>query len=201
MLDALSDDQIAHLAYLIILLTVLVFYALVAKRRGLSRVVRGAVLWVLLFIGALSAYDLWLGARFTLMTTQSSSGESVTLRRGFDGHFRVSLRVTGADGVERHVPFLVDTGASEMVLTRQDAEMLGFDTGSLPFEGVARTANGETRTAEISLDRVVLADDQAISDVRALVNSGDLHASLLGMSFLSHFARIEISGNVMRIVF
>lgn len=200
MLASLTDSEIAQLAYLIVLGTVLGSYLLVANRGRLGTVVRGLILWALLFTGVAAGYGLWQSARLSLAATQVEDRGSVTLARGFDGHFSITLDVTGPDGQVVPIDFVIDTGASEMVLTVADAQKLGYGRNDLVFSGVARTANGTTRTAQVRLPAVALSGHESRS-VRALVNEGDLHASLLGMGYLERFSQIVIAGDTMRIVY
>ena len=200
MLASLTEDQIAQLAYLLVLGGVLTSYMLVASRGRLGQTVRGFVLWALLFTGVAAGYGLWQSARLTLTATQVADGAGVTLARGFAGHFSITLDITGPNGQRVAVPFVIDTGATEMVLTTADAAKLGYAPEDLVFSGRARTANGTTRTAQVRLPAVSLAGHES-RQVRALVNEGDLHASLLGMGYLERFARIVIAGDTLRIVF
>ena len=94
------------------------------------------------------------------------------------------------------VDFLVDTGASQVVLTIDDAARVGLDPDSLAYIGTAFTANGEVATAPVRLDRVELGD-MVDTRVRASVNSGQMESSLLGMSYLSRFESIEIRRDVL----
>ena len=109
--------------------------------------------------------------------------------RGRDGHYSLTLQINGVD-----VDFLVDTGASQVVLTQQDAARVGLNPDKLAFIGTAFTANGEVRTAPVRLDTVDLG---GIRDtrVRASVNGGEMSGSLLGMSYLNRFDSIEIRGD------
>ena len=200
MLDQLHPDQIAQLGYLGILAVVLVSYALVAMRGRIGTALRSLVLWALLITGTAAAYGLWESARFSIAATQVGDGQSITLRRGFDGHFQAVLTITGANGTPTPIRFIVDTGATEMVLTRADAAKLGYPDSALNFLGTARTANGVTRTAQVRLPQVEL-EGHVSTRVRALVNEGELHSSLLGMGYLERFARIEIAGDTLRIVY
>ena len=77
---------------------------------------------------------------------------------------------------------------------------LGFDLAGLNYHGVASTANGMTRTALVRLDEVTLEGHEA-QNVRALINEGELHGSLLGMGYLERFSRIEILRDRLRITF
>jgi aspartyl protease family protein len=91
---------------------------------------------------------------------------------------------------------VVDTGASEMVLTTADAARVGINVGELDYLGRANTANGQVRIARVRLDEVVL---EGITDrnFRATVNEGEMRESLLGMTYLSKFSRIAIEGNML----
>ena len=187
-LDQLTDDQIARLVYLTLLIVALGSYALVATRGRIVTFLRHAILWALIFVGAAAAYGLWDSMQFSTAAVQTPEGDGLVLRRSFDGQFHLTLDLTGPNGQIVPVRFIVDTGASEMVLTRQDAAKLGFGPESLRFLGVASTANGVTRTAQVTLARVEL-EGHAANRVRALVNEGELHGSLLGMGYLERFSR------------
>ena len=199
-LDQLTDHQLMRFVYLTILIVALGGYALVASRGRILTLVRHALLWALIFVGVAAAWGLWEGTRFTTAAVQGEAGEGLVLRRSFDGQYHLTLDITGPSGQPVPVRFIVDTGATDMVLTRQDAAKLGFGPGDLQFLGIASTANGETRTAQVRLPRVTLEGHEA-TNVRALVNQGELHASLLGMRYLERFSRIEIQRDRLRITF
>ncbi len=74
------------------------------------------------------------------------------------------------------------------------ARKIGLDPATLAYYDRAQTANGEVATAPIWFESMTLGP-VTFSDVRAAVNEGDLFGSLLGMSYLSRFSRIEITGN------
>jgi aspartyl protease family protein len=198
--DALSDGQMTSLVSLLILGTVLISYALISNRGRVNEMLRHAILWALLIVGVAAGYALWDGARYSMASVQTPEGDGIVLRRGFDGQYHLTLDLTGPSGQPHPVRFIVDTGATEMVLTQGDAAKLGYGPDDLLFLGTARTANGVTRTAQVVLDAVTLGDHSA-RRVRALVNEGDLHASLLGMGYLERFSRIEIMRDRLRIVF
>jgi aspartyl protease family protein len=108
------------------------------------------------------------------------------------GQFSVDARVNG-NGVR----FLMDTGASGIVLSARDAGRLGFDLHSLHYTGLFSTANGMVRAAPVTLDTLTVGPFTA-TGVTAWVNEGDLgQSSLLGMSYLSTLGRIEIKGDTL----
>ncbi len=113
---------------------------------------------------------------------------TVIVPRAPNGHFQVEGRVDG-----RRLVFLVDTGASLVVLTADAAATLGLHPAAHDFTAVINTANGTAHAAPVRLDMVEI-DDLVVRDVPALVMpQGALAGNLLGMSFLSRLRRFEIA--------
>ena len=153
---------------------------------------RAAVLWGLIFVGVIAAYGLWDGVRDQVARpsqTVAIQAGRIEVPRAADGHYYLRLEVNGAP-----VRFVVDTGATDIVLSRADAARAGLDLDALRFTWIARTANGTVRTARVRLDEVSL-DGIRDRGVTAWVNEGEMDVSLLGMSYLSRFDRIEIERN------
>lgn len=189
----MSSDQIASLIYFGLLAMVIGSYVIVASRRNIGRSLRHAALWGLIFLGVILAYGLWDDIRDTVAPRQSVFADQgrieVPLAR--DGHYYMTLGINGMP-----VEFVVDTGASEIVLTRRDAERAGIAVDTLHFLATATTANGPVRTAQIRLREVDLGGiiDR---DVPALVNNGEMDGSLLGMAYLNRFAEVSFGGGRM----
>src|SRR5579883_3048913 len=95
------------------------------------------------------------------------------------GHFFVDAEVNGAP-----VRFLVDTGATVVALSPEDARAAGIAHSSLRFTEAVSTANGVARVARTTL-RDVRLNQLAIEEVAAVVMEESMSVSLLGMSFLS----------------
>jgi aspartyl protease family protein len=114
---------------------------------------------------------------------------SVTFRAGQDGYFHVEAEVDGAP-----IRFLVDTGASQIVLSPADARRLGFDLDALSYTQVTETANGLGRSAPVTLREVTVGGLRVV-EVGASVNRADMSESLLGMSFLRRLGGFEVSGD------
>lgn len=106
-------------------------------------------------------------------------------RREKDGHFYVDADVSGT-----RVRFLVDTGATVVVLSPADARALGLNIGDRDFSGRATTANGVTRVAPVTL-RTITLDQLTLFDVPGIVVEQDMPVSLLGMSFLRRLDSYE----------
>jgi aspartyl protease family protein len=192
-MQAMTEIEIARFAYLALLLAAILGWVLVEHRRSLGTLVRQAVGWGFIFLAAIAAYGLWGEIRTEIAPRQSvlEGGGRIELPRAPDGHFHLTLAVAGTP-----VRFLVDTGATSVVLSDRDAERLGIDRRTLAFTGLARTANGTIRTARVTLRDVTLGE-LAFGDIGASVGDGPLDVSLLGMEFLDRFARVEIAGNRM----
>jgi aspartyl protease family protein len=190
-----DPDTLARLAYLVLLLVFVAGFFLIGQRHRLGRSLRDLVIWLLIFAMVVIAYGFRDVLRDELLPAAMVDGPdgSLELRRGSDGHFRAEVRVNG-----QPVRFMVDTGASDIVLSRADAERVGIDLSDLSFIGRARTANGTVAIAPV---RLGLVEFGGFTDtgVAASVGGGDLDISLLGMAYLDRFASIEIVGDRMRL--
>lgn len=188
-----NPDDLARLFYLAILLVGLLAFFSIGSRQRLGRTLQQLLIWALIFAMAVIAYgfrDTLRAGLFPSSAVTRADG-AVELRRGADGHFQATLELDGTP-----VRFLVDTGATDMVLSRRDAARVGVDVDALAFTGRAMTANGSVATARTRIARVTLGDF-TVRDVPVAVTAGALNSSLLGMTFLDRFARIEIEGDRM----
>jgi len=123
---------------------------------------------------------------------QKRHGDGVELRSDNRGHFEASAEINGRD-----ISTLVDTGASMVVLTYEDAERAGIFVRPSDFTIGARTANGIARNAPVTLDKVCI-DTICVRDVSAMVSEpGKLHVTLLGMTFLSRLSRVDMRSGTL----
>jgi len=120
--------------------------------------------------------------------TESASG-TVTLDRNSDGHFYAEVQINGMP-----VEFLIDTGASGIALTREDAQRAGVPLG-YASEVVGEGASGEVRGQYVTLDRVTLGPKEVTRADAVVLEGGGM--SLLGQSFLSQFGSVSIEGDRM----
>jgi aspartyl protease family protein len=183
----MDGDTLARVAYLAIILVALGGWVMVEFRQRMGQALRMAMAWGLIFVGVMAGYGLWSDIRQDVMPRQmvSEAGEVVVPRAG-DGHYYLTLQIDGTP-----VPFMVDTGASGMVLGQDAAEALGIDREGLMFIGQAQTANGVVRTARVTLEEVELGPFRN-ANFRAFVTDGDMNQSLLGMDYLGQF-RMEFA--------
>lgn len=126
----------------------------------------------------------------TLAASRAASpvqgGGSAELYREPDGHFHANAEIEG-----RQLPMLVDTGATVIALTYEDAGTLGVRPDSSRFDVAMSTANGVAKGARVMLHSVAVSGVR-VYDVQAVVMPrGALSQSLLGMSYLSKLAAFE----------
>ncbi|MTI42063.1 aspartyl protease family protein [Roseibium hamelinense] len=130
-----------------------------------------------------------LGALAPGLAVEQPDG-SIMVVRDASGHFRVNALVDGAP-----IDFLLDTGASAVVLTSADAQRAGFHPSELSFTVPVSTANGRALVAPIRLDTLQIADAR-FSDIRGFVaREGALETSLLGMTGLDRLRSWRIEGD------
>ncbi|MFT6532058.1 MAG: aspartyl protease family protein [Limimaricola cinnabarinus] len=185
----MTPDNLASLAYLGLLGAAIAGWFIVQNRDRLGQIAQQAALWALIFIGVIAAAGLWSDIRDDVVPRQTMIGtQGIEVPQARDGHYYLTLDINGTP-----IDFVVDTGATDMVLGREDARRAGIDPEALNYLGSAVTANGTVRTARVTLDSVALGaiEDEGLS---AVVTDGDLAGSLLGMGYLRLFGRIEIEG-------
>jgi len=191
----MTGDNIATLLFLLMLLTVIGGGFFMANRPSLGQTARQLGTWFLIFVGLIVAYGLWDDVQGEFSSTQAlvSEGE-ISVPRMPDGHFYLTLDVNTVP-----VQFVVDTGATDVVLSNADARRVGLNPDELPFFGQAMTANGPVDIARVTLDSVELG---AFRDerVRASVNGGDMDISLLGMSYLNRFDTLQIQDGRLTLI-
>lgn len=189
----MEKTEIASLVYLTLLAIALLGSMLSANRQQIGRMARHALTWGFLIAAGVIMVGLWPQLRQTVIPQQSMVTEAgeIAIPRSFDGHYYLTLEINGAP-----IRFVVDTGATDMVLTPQDAARAGLDTANLRYTNRAMTANGMVQTAPVRLDLVEVGP---ITDRRvpAVVNGSPMQESLLGMSYLDRFDRISIEDGRM----
>ena len=183
---AAREDR-ASLVYGLVLLVAVGASFLVRQRVRPGAALRHALLWtglaLLLVLGYSARHDLAnLGRRVVgelvpFAPVRIAEG-ALTVRVARDGHYYLEAR---ADGVL--IRFLVDTGASRVILSPFDARRLGLAPETAAFTQRFRTANGIVRAAPVEIAELQ-AGGFVVRRVRAAVNQAAIAHSLLGMSFL-----------------
>lgn len=186
--------EIYDIARLVILGSLLVFIGagyLARRQQQRGQTLRLAAVWALIIAGTVAAVGIWNDISGDLFPRQArfEGSDAVVVPRARDGHYYLTLELNGAP-----VTFVVDTGATDIVLTRDAAEDAGLDPDNLNYLGRAFTANGEVRTAPVRIDSIGIGPFTD-RDVYAVVNGGEMDTSLLGMGYLQRWGRLAIEGN------
>ena len=174
--------------------------------------VKEASIWLGVFFASFSSLyyfdDLSIGARSLLEHSidiyqiskeprSDSAGEAVhtfeyeeRIEANRYGHFYTMAEVNGEE-----IKVLVDTGATYVSLTYEDAQKIGFNPIDQDFTMRMRTANGIKKSAPVMLDRVEIGNIE-VRNVRAVISPpGTSFSNLLGMSFIKGLDRFELNGN------
>ena len=113
----------------------------------------------------------------------------VVLTAGPGGHFLGEGKINGSS-----VRFLVDTGATEVALSAQEADRIGLQYAS-GERLLMNTANGQAVGFQVHLNSVRLGDVE-VYNVEAIVSAAPMPYVLLGNSFLNHFQLMRESGTL-----
>ena len=189
----MEENDFSRLIYLSVLVVAILGSVLISRRGAYGKMFRQAGVWLLIFMILVAIVASWQDIRQSGQTTsfQQSQDGAIIIPKEIDGHFHLTVTIN-----DRPIEFLVDTGASDIVLTRNDAARVGFDPNRLDYWGMANTANGTVRLATIRLETVRLGEF-IDKNIRASVNKAPMEKSLLGMRYLSKFRAIEISNDQM----
>ena len=172
-------------------------------RDRLTKALEAAVLWIVIALLLMLGYTY----RFQLHDIAdqvmaelipgriADSGRTVALARAQSSDFQVTTEING-----RSVPMILDTGASAVVLTNEDAKAIGLPVEMIKYTVGIATANGHTKAAEVTLDQVAVGSIVERSVPALIAQPGQLKTSLLGMSFLNRLQSWEVRGDrlVMR---
>lgn len=118
---------------------------------------------------------------------RQSSGGDLEIAPNDNGHFETEAEVNGS-----RIDVLVDTGATIVALTYDDAERAGVRLSPADFTHEVKTANGVAKVAPVELSSVTIGDITVRNVRGAVTERGKLHKTLLGMSFLSRLSRVEM---------
>lgn len=171
-------------------------------RERLSKAIEALLFWaligLLLIVGYSYRYELHDVVERVIAELlpgyAAQHGRDVEIVRSRGGDFAVSARVNGA-----RVPMVLDSGASSVVLTQQAAKAAGLPLEVLSYSVTIDTANGRTRAAPVTLDRLDVGSLSERAVPALVVQAGDLKHNLLGMSFLNRLESWEVRGDVLRL--
>jgi aspartyl protease family protein len=199
----MDDQTIASMIVKIGALALIGGAVLTMFRNNLSKSLQYLLIWVVISLALVLGYtyrfelkDIGDRVMAELMPGRAvSKGRVVELSRGNTGDFQISTEVN-----RRTVPMILDTGASTVVLTNEAARAAGLPIEMIKYTVNVDTANGRTRAAAVTLDRIAVGGIVERSVPALVAQPGALRSNLLGMSFLNRLQSWEVRGDrlVMR---
>jgi len=202
-----DDDNRLRLVIAVLWATTLATVLIAQVRRGqIGLLLRYALTWILIFLAILTVYafrgefgfvkdrviaELMPQRGIAVQPAEPGREASISFRARSGGHFVVEAVVDGTD-----VRFLVDTGASAIILSADDARRIGINPAALTYTERYSTANGVILAAPVRLNRVRVGPIE-VEDVRASVTRSGMAGSLLGMSFLNRLTSYEVRDGVL----
>jgi aspartyl protease family protein len=177
-----------------------------ASRRSAGETMRNLMIWLVIILALATVYVyrqdlLGVGNRLlaglvpghAVVVTTSEGGSEIILHKLLNGHFEADVSVNG-----QTIQMLVDTGASMVALSHADAERIGIIPENLNYSMTVMTANGRTRAAPVTLDRVAIGPIVRTDVAATVAEDGKLDQSLLGMSFLETLGSLQIQTDELR---
>jgi aspartyl protease family protein len=170
-------------------------------REKLSQALEATMFWavvgLLLVVGYSYRFELREAADRVIAELMpghvARHGRDVEVVRGHGGDFSIGAHINGAK-----VPMVLDTGATSVVLTQEAARAAGLPIEVLNYSVNIDTANGRTRAAAVTLDRLAVGSLIERSVPALVVQHNQLRNNLLGMSFLNRLESWEVRGNKLR---
>jgi len=196
-IDALDEDWGA-LAYKIVLLVVAGSLVLALFRHRFVEALTAALVWVVIALALVVGYTYRADLREIsdralaefIPGRPISHGRTVEIARGHAGDFQVATQVNGT-----RVPMVLDTGASAVVLTQDAAKAAGLPLEMLAYTVAIDTANGRTRAAAVTLDRLGVGTIVEHAVPALIAQPGQLKTSLLGMTFLNRLESYSVTSD------
>lgn len=197
-IGGIASQDFASLATRIALLVFIGSAVIMMFRGRMGLAVRSAAIW--LAIGGVLAvgytYRMELRAVGDRVMAELvpghaavSGAHSVEVVRGNAGDFRVTAQVNGT-----RISMVVDSGASTVVLSQEDAQAIGLPTQMLDYNVAVETAGGRTSAAAVTLDQITIGNIVERAVPALVAPPKTLRVSLLGMSFLNRLESWQVRG-------
>jgi aspartyl protease family protein len=198
----LLQHDVGSLAIKIVLVVFVGGLVLALFRERLSKAFEAGLFWAVIGLLLVVAYSY----RFELREVAdrviaelvpghvAGHGRNVEIVRGHGGDFAIAVHINGT-----RVPMVLDTGASSVVLTQDAAKAAGLPVEVLNYTVNIDTANGRTRAAAVTLDRLAVGGLIERAVPALVAQRGQLKNNLLGMSFLNRLQSWEVQGDRLRL--
>ena len=195
----LKTDDFGSLVYYVGLIVLVGGSVVVMFREQLSQALEAALFWTVIGLILVFGYTYRAELRGIADRVMAElvpgraaqrSERTVEIVRGRGGDFQVAAQINGT-----RVAMALDTGASAVVLTQEAAKAAGLPLELLSYTVQMETANGRTRAASVTLDRLVVGGIIERSVPALIAQPGQLRVSLLGMTFLNRLESWQVQGD------
>jgi aspartyl protease family protein len=181
------------LVYNIMWLVLIGASILAMARKNFGQTIKHALAWGFILLVGIGSVNIWMDLREQggVKTVMGYDKNRVEIPRQRDGHYYVRAIVNG-----QKIRFMVDTGATDVVLNQADGKTAGFNLKKSDYRGRASTANGMVAFAPVRFDTITIGTIE-IKNIRGSINGAPLGTSLLGMSYLSKLSSFEFRGDTL----
>jgi len=202
----MQNDDFARVVYLLPI-ALMMSAAVWASRHTVSQSIRNLLIWFVIIMALATAYiyrhdAAQVGNRVfaglmpghAVVVTTSEGGQEVILHKRSNGHFEARVMING-----QPIDMLIDTGASTIALSQEDAERVGIIPENLTYSMTVLTANGRARAAPVELGSVAIGPIKRRDVEASVAEAGKLDQSLLGMSFLETLGSMQMQTDELRL--
>ena len=198
-INSFGTEKFLKVIFLIILL--LFFIYTYSSRKSHSTSINSMILWALIFIILIVVYAFRFELESlknrifaVLIPSYSWTNEQgqLVIARSKDGHFYLNA----VTSINKKIRFLVDTGASDIALTKEAAVKLGINLKKLRYTKKYYTANGVSYAAPVRIKQLTIGK-KTFYDLEGHVTSGGLDTPLLGMSLIEDFSNFKITKDML----
>jgi aspartyl protease family protein len=196
-----SDGDMARVSYMVGIIGLIAAGTWATGRYRFSDIVKYSLTWLAIILGLVLVYTYrdqlqWKRIQAELFPNQIrvSGDGGLSVQASADGHFHIEAEVNGA-----WIDFMVDTGASDIVLSPSDAQRAGYMLDMLEYTRLYNTANGTGAGAPVTINTFKVGY-AVFQHIPASVNNAAMDTSLLGMSFLRQFKSYRVDGDVLTLL-
>lgn len=190
----MQSNEWINILYLILLLAFIASSIFTRGNIPILRAIKYISIWAAIAIFVIILYSFrfdFIGLKNRFLgelnpsNIQVNSADKIIISMSYGNHFYANVKINN-----KNIRFLIDTGATDMVLSLRDARRVGIDLERLIFSKPYQTANGISYGASVIL-RDIKFGNLNLKNIPASVNNSDMGVSLLGMSFLRNFTKYE----------
>ncbi|MFV0321004.1 MAG: TIGR02281 family clan AA aspartic protease [Alphaproteobacteria bacterium] len=164
-----------------------------AFRSNSGQFMRIALGWVMVFTAIFFAYNFYQDYKNHRIAQQTEGQMPDFVMQKKGSHFYTDAYVNNV-----RVSFMLDSGASMVVLTKQAAQRVGIDVDKINDRVLLSTANGEKLEKVTYVDEIRLGDIIA-TNIRVAISEEGLDENLLGQNFMSEVSKKVEVGNELRL--